>query len=100
MSIVYNVGGILLSIGQTLHRTLDGTAKDVSFLIDHLPYYLYPSEERKIVGWGVAGNHGYIKGRGVDTDFDCNPQGISLGGHSAWICLAQGIVSVRYYDPC
>ncbi|KAH8831590.1 hypothetical protein DL96DRAFT_1706017 [Flagelloscypha sp. PMI_526] len=48
---------------------LDGAAKDVSLLMDHLPYYLYPTEERTITDWGVAG--------------------ISLGGHTAWICLTQ-----------
>ncbi|KAF8313515.1 Alpha/Beta hydrolase protein [Cantharellus anzutake] len=44
-----------------------GTAKDVSFLIDFLPSYLFPNGEREIDRWGVAG--------------------ISLGGHSTWICL-------------
>ncbi|KAI0324680.1 hypothetical protein GY45DRAFT_1313470 [Cubamyces sp. BRFM 1775] len=44
-----------------------GTANDVSFLIDFLPAYLYPNDERAIVRWGVAG--------------------VSLGGHSTWIAL-------------
>jgi len=45
-----------------------GTARDVSFLIDFLPAYLYPLEERTIT-WGVAG--------------------ISLGGHSTWLSLCS-----------
>ncbi|KAJ7510274.1 Alpha/Beta hydrolase protein [Mycena galericulata] len=45
-----------------------GTAKDVSFVMDFLEAYLFPSGERSIVGWGVAG--------------------VSLGGHSAWITAA------------
>ncbi|ETW82929.1 hypothetical protein HETIRDRAFT_54410 [Heterobasidion irregulare TC 32-1] len=44
-----------------------GTARDVSFLIDFLPSYLFPRDERTIVEWVVAG--------------------ISLGGHSTWIAL-------------
>ncbi|KAJ6549189.1 Alpha/Beta hydrolase protein [Mycena sp. CBHHK59/15] len=45
-----------------------GTAKDVSFVMDFLPSYLFPQGERSIVEWGVAG--------------------ISLGGHSTWIAAA------------
>ncbi|KAH7102882.1 hypothetical protein BKA62DRAFT_699064 [Auriculariales sp. MPI-PUGE-AT-0066] len=44
-----------------------GTARDVSFVIDFLPAYLFPSGERRIVQWGVVG--------------------VSLGGHSSWILL-------------
>lgn len=47
-----------------------GTAHDLTFLIDHIPAYIYPQVERNIVEWGVAG--------------------ISLGGHSTWIALARG----------
>lgn len=47
-----------------------GTAKDVSFLIDFLPAYLFPSGERTISQWMIAG--------------------ISLGGHSTWIALKNG----------
>lgn len=47
-----------------------GTARDVSFLIDFLPSFLYPNDERTIIEWGVAG--------------------ISLGGHSTWIGLCTG----------
>ena len=47
-----------------------GTARDVSYLIDFLPSFLYPNDERTIVEWGVGG--------------------ISLGGHSTWIALRQG----------
>jgi len=46
-----------------------GTARDITFLIDFLPAYLYPSDERTISTWGVAG--------------------ISLGGHSTWISLSS-----------
>jgi len=51
-----------------------GTAQDVSYLIDFLPSFLYPNDERTIVEWGVAG--------------------ISLGGHSTWIALARGKSSI------
>ena len=47
-----------------------GTARDVSFLIDFLPSYVFPRDERTIVEWVVAG--------------------ISLGGHSTWIALKNG----------
>jgi len=46
-----------------------GTAHDLTFLIDHIPAYIYPQVERNIVEWGVAG--------------------ISLGGHSVWIALTR-----------
>jgi len=46
-----------------------GTARDVSFLIDFLPAYLYPDGESQIVDWEVIG--------------------ISLGGHSVWIVLTK-----------
>ncbi|GJJ08657.1 hypothetical protein Clacol_002876 [Clathrus columnatus] len=44
-----------------------GTASDVSTLIDFLPSYLFPNDERKIHEWLLSG--------------------ISLGGHSTWIAL-------------
>lgn len=47
-----------------------GTASDVSFLIDFLPTYLFPSSEREVYEWMVSG--------------------ISLGGHSTWIVLRDG----------
>jgi len=46
-----------------------GTARDLSFLMDFLPTYLFPRAECKVDAWGVVG--------------------ISLGGHSAWISLSQ-----------
>jgi len=46
-----------------------GTVHDLTFLIDHIPAYVYPNVERNIVEWGVAG--------------------ISLGGHSTWIALTR-----------
>ncbi|KAJ6448936.1 Alpha/Beta hydrolase protein [Mycena sanguinolenta] len=45
-----------------------GTAQDVSFLIDLLEAYLFPTGNRAIIEWGVAG--------------------ISLGGHSTWMAAA------------
>ncbi|KAF8899869.1 hypothetical protein CPB84DRAFT_1093377 [Gymnopilus junonius] len=47
-----------------------GTARDLSFLVDFLPMYLFPHAECKVDAWGVIG--------------------ISLGGHSTWIALSQG----------
>lgn len=47
-----------------------GTARDVSFLIDFAPAYLFPNAERTVDRWGVAG--------------------ISLGGHSVWSILKDG----------
>jgi len=52
-----------------MYSIQNGTARDVSFLIDFIPAYLYPSAERTISTWGVAG--------------------ISLGGHSTWISLSN-----------
>ncbi|KZW02918.1 hypothetical protein EXIGLDRAFT_586244, partial [Exidia glandulosa HHB12029] len=64
-----------------------GTARDVSFLIDFFPAYLYPSGENRVVEWGVIG--------------------YSLGGHSAWILLREDpritigipIVGCPTYEP-
>lgn len=53
-----------------------GTSKDVSFLIDYLPSYLYPSGARTISQWLVGG--------------------ISLGGHAAWYSLRHGMWSQRF----
>ena len=47
-----------------------GTSKDVSFLIDLLPAYLFPNDERTITTWGMLG--------------------VSLGGHATWITLKSG----------
>ncbi|CAK5268592.1 unnamed protein product [Mycena citricolor] len=64
-----------LSFEENPNHALDmytiqlGTAKDVSFLIDFLPSYLFPLGERTISDWGVTG--------------------ISLGGHSAYIAGAS-----------
>ncbi|PPQ91826.1 hypothetical protein CVT25_000273 [Psilocybe cyanescens] len=46
-----------------------GTARDITFLCDFLPTYLFPHDECKIDAWGVVG--------------------ISLGGHSTWLALSQ-----------
>ncbi|KAJ7052486.1 Alpha/Beta hydrolase protein [Mycena amicta] len=45
-----------------------GTARDVSFVIDFLPSYLFPLGQRTIDSWGISG--------------------VSLGGHSTWIAGA------------
>ncbi|EPS93675.1 hypothetical protein FOMPIDRAFT_1135699 [Fomitopsis schrenkii] len=50
-----------------MYAIYTGTSKDVSFLIDYLPSYLYPSGERTISQWLIGG--------------------ISLGGHAAWYTL-------------
>ena len=55
---------------RALTHDAAGTAHDVSFLIDFLPAYLFPNEERTISQWLVTG--------------------ISLGGHSTWIVLKNG----------
>ncbi|KAG0700573.1 Alpha/Beta hydrolase protein [Suillus ampliporus] len=52
-----------------LYTMQTGSAQDVSFLIDHLPSFLYPSNQRTIVEWGMGG--------------------VSLGGHSTWIALSR-----------
>ncbi|TFY72054.1 hypothetical protein EVG20_g977 [Dentipellis fragilis] len=44
-----------------------GTSRDVSFVIDFLPSYLFPNAERTIGTWAVSG--------------------ISLGGHATWLAL-------------
>ncbi|KAG1847592.1 Alpha/Beta hydrolase protein, partial [Suillus subluteus] len=50
-------------------QSTSGTAEDVSFLIDYLPSFLYPSGEWTIVEWGICG--------------------MSLGGHPTWIALSR-----------
>jgi hypothetical protein len=57
---------------EDMYSILSGTAEDVSMLIDYLPSYLFPQDEVDIE-WGVAG--------------------VSLGGHSSWLCLAHGSFS-------
>ena len=52
-----------------MHSIQTGTAHDVSLLIDYLPAYLFPLGQKKISQWLCAG--------------------ISLGGHSTWIVLAN-----------
>lgn len=47
-----------------------GAVRDISFLIDFLPSYMYPTDERHVVRWGVIG--------------------VSLGGHATWIALKEG----------
>ncbi|CAL1715716.1 unnamed protein product [Somion occarium] len=44
-----------------------GTSRDISTIIDFLPSFLYPNDERSIVHWIASG--------------------VSLGGHSTWIAL-------------
>ena len=45
-----------------------GDAKDASFLIDFLPSYVFPNDERQITNWTISGR--------------------SMGGHAAWHVLA------------
>lgn len=47
-----------------------GTHRDISFLIDFLPSYLYPYGEQTVERWMLAG--------------------ISLGGHATWYALQHG----------
>ncbi|KAK0495303.1 Alpha/Beta hydrolase protein [Armillaria luteobubalina] len=54
---------------EDMYSIQTGTARDVSFLIDFLPAYMFPEQERTIANWGVTG--------------------VSLGGHSTWISLSQ-----------
>ena len=58
---------------QDMYSILSGTAHDVSMLIDYLPSYLFPNDDREITQWGVLG--------------------VSLGGHTVWLCLARGYLS-------
>ncbi len=57
-----------------------GASLDVSFLIDFLPSYLFPNEERTISQWLISG--------------------ISLGGHSTWIILKDGKNAPTPTLPC
>lgn len=47
-----------------------GAVKDLSFLIDILPAYIFPNDERTIGEWVLAG--------------------FSLGGHATWLGLRHG----------
>lgn len=51
-----------------------GTHRDISFLIDFLPSYLFPHGEQTIERWMLAG--------------------ISLGGHATWHALQHGECSL------
>ncbi|KZT02543.1 uncharacterized protein LAESUDRAFT_402371 [Laetiporus sulphureus 93-53] len=50
-----------------MYAIIAGTSRDISFLIDFLPSYLYPSGDRTIAQWLVGG--------------------LSLGGHTTWYTL-------------
>ncbi|KAH8981586.1 Alpha/Beta hydrolase protein [Lactarius hatsudake] len=50
-----------------IYSTLIGALKDVSFLIDVLPSYVFPHDERTVGEWVLAG--------------------FSLGGHATWLAL-------------
>ncbi|PWY67572.1 hypothetical protein BO70DRAFT_366306 [Aspergillus heteromorphus CBS 117.55] len=52
---------------QDMFSVFQGTARDVSLLIDYLPSFLFPESDRKITDNLVLG--------------------ISLGGHAAWSCI-------------
>ena len=47
-----------------------GAVKDLSFLIDILPAYLFPNDERTVGEWALAG--------------------FSLGGYATWLALRNG----------
>ncbi|KAE8260274.1 hypothetical protein A4X13_0g445 [Tilletia indica] len=54
---------------KDLYAMVHGTARDVSFLIDFLPAYIFPHDERAVACWTCTGK--------------------SLGGHSVWAILAS-----------
>ncbi|KAK0528804.1 hypothetical protein OC834_003916 [Tilletia horrida] len=54
---------------KDLYAMVHGTARDVSFLIDLLPAYIFPHDERVVTRWACTGK--------------------SLGGHSVWAILAS-----------
>ena len=53
--------------------------KDVSFLIDVLPAYVFPNDERTIGEWVLAG--------------------FSLGGHATWLGLRHGAYTPPTLPP-
>jgi hypothetical protein len=53
-----------------------GAVKDISFLIDILPAFLFPHGERTIEEWALAG--------------------FSLGGHATWLVLQHGARNCSY----
>lgn len=52
-----------------LYSMIVGMAQDVSFIVDFLPSYLFPQDDRRITSWAVTGK--------------------SLGGHATWHVLAN-----------
>lgn len=57
-----------------------GAVKDISFLIDILPAYIFPNDERTIGEWVLTG--------------------FSLGGHATWLGLRHGThTPPTYYLP-
>jgi dienelactone hydrolase len=52
-----------------LYAMIVGMAQDVSFIVDFLPAYLFPQDDRQITKWVVTGK--------------------SLGGHATWHVLAN-----------
>ncbi|KAA8645506.1 hypothetical protein EYZ11_005058 [Aspergillus tanneri] len=52
---------------QDMFSIFQGTARDVSLLIDYLPSFVFPNAERRILDNLVLG--------------------VSLGGHAAWSCI-------------
>lgn len=68
---------------RTRHRLdqyaiFDGTAHDVFHLMNYLPAFLFPNDERKITEYGYSG--------------------ISLGGHSTWLAVANGGLEDRLLE--
>ncbi|KIS70572.1 uncharacterized protein UMAG_11367 [Mycosarcoma maydis] len=52
-----------------LYGMIVGDARDASFLVDFLPCYLFPQDDRTVAEWVITGK--------------------SLGGHSTWHALAE-----------
>ncbi len=52
-----------------LYGMIVGGARDASFLVDFLPAYLFPQDDRTVAEWVITGK--------------------SLGGHAAWHVLAN-----------
>ena len=57
-----------------------GAVKDLSFLIDVLPSYIFPHDERIIGEWVLTG--------------------FSLGGHATWLGLRHGAVPTLSRIAC
>lgn len=61
---------IYTALTETCQSFAAGTSRDVSYLIDFLPSYLFPTVQAQITEWLMGG--------------------ISLGGHATWLALRHG----------